>query len=988
MNKDVALLCLALLIASVCLVIPSSAIEPAMPRGFNLTAGGYDNFQYESDTEIDEHWVAYESTSYANIDIEANTPSGYTYNKVCHLYITIPVWGQPTATLKNKNCSVTNYWSFRMLSYSTGDYGSVWLYDYDNVEITHFTLSSYVDSGGADTGLWEFVRVNATGDIYFYVNGVNMKAGGGAIGNSAKEFGYIMLRVEKPNHYTSAGGAMYVDDFNNYDSGYGFGGGLGSYGYDYNIHEDDPTTISYSYTLQHYPASDYGNHIYKLKVTNRITGEVLSSETVTADCGNRNFDRSSLLGFNYGLYKFYTEKDGTNMYHELLLYIPPGGEGSTIGFSEDRVVVGENVSINYDIANYDSGTYDYKIYIYDYTSEEEAVLKSFTLDSSSGSVSWDTADFSEGYYMGTLQRITKANPDQDRVIAYASTQLVEMIRISGYTYNAVTGAALSGVNVVYKQGATSYSDTSNVSGYYMVDDLTSSAYTLVNASKASYEHHNWSFTPESGFKDIDLYLFPSDMSPYPRVAGLVLSIPYYQAIEGASVQITNYSWSDSNTTTETGFYEFDEADGVYSTLEYMMNASATGYFTSSNTNVTAAAASLTEQWFALEPSLTLSLRVKDRESGGYISTFNATIGNTTYDTTSGLLEISGLTFKWYEMTVQAPLYAYTITAFLMEADRSMEIELSLLPSEYQAGVGLYLPPHDVRFTIQDIFFRKKEDVTVTVEYIDSAISWDTLISMHGYNEDTFSANESMTGVTDSDGRVVFSMIPAARYEMKFKNDVLGIDKTWNIYPHDDKYTVYVDSGLFSGVDSWLADQPSMMGDEVIITFTTNQITEARCYLNITYNDTLQDTNSVYFFVNYSNATVLNSKTKTLDYYEYSYLVSNISGNTFIYGVTADHGEYGELREAKVVYFYKRKVVIDGWSETYYLVAGLAFSFLIGIVFSGHSVKNGAVVFPIFCWIFWYMGWMNYTGIEIILGIIMAIGVAYYVTARGREEHIT
>lgn len=988
MNKLLVGLGLALLIAGICLVTVGSALSPAIPRGFNATEGGYDSFQYKNNDELTQHWVVTKNGAGAYVTISENYPTGYTYNKFCNLGVFPGAWGAQYAQIKNKNCSSSNYWAFNVLYAYYVYHAKIYIYDDTDTLIHTLLIYDYLSDSGA-IGLWEIVRINSTNDVYVFVDGQNIKGGGGPITTSTKPIGYLKFYTWKDTYISDPGGILYLDDFSNYKDGYGGCVGLGTSGYDYIMHEEDPDDISFSFTLQHYPDSTFYDYTYKIKVMDYATGQIFSTDPFTVDHGNVAFHRSSLLGYNYGIYKFMTTKDDATLHYEVLTYIPPGEEGNLVGFTDDQIVIGEEATVTWTLINYNAALYDYEIRIKP-IEETAAIVKTFVLDASSGSVDWNTIDETQGFYVAFLARITKLNPSADFDLAYGYTNLVEKIKISGYAYNMLTGGLMSGVDVVYKQGATTYSDTTNVSGYYMVEDLMPNVYTLVNATKANYVHHNWTLIPPSGFHTVDLYLYPSNMGPYPKIGGQVLSYPYYQVVEGATVSITNYTWSDTNTTTAFGYYEFNSGDGLNASCEYMLNVSATGYFTSNDTNVTAAAASFTELYFVLEPSLTLTLRARDRDTGGYLSVFNATINSTVYSTTDGVLVISSLGYQWYEdIPIQAPDYQMALLTILMYEDKEETVELSRVPAASVAGIGMYMPPHNVHFTVQDIFFRKKEDVSVTVAVLDTTMAdWNWLHSIYGYDEDTYTQNTTMSDITDSMGGVTFLMVPAIRYKIKFVNDALGIDKTMNIYPHKNDYTVIVSSGLFGGLSNLLSEQPSIIGDEVIVTFSQNKITEQKCYLNITYNDTTLNTNSIFFYVNDSSNTVLNSVTKNLDYYEYSYLLNNISGNTFLYGLVVDHKEYGVLREGKVVHFAKRILVIDGWTEGYYFWSSFAFIFTIGALFTGITVKYAAVIVPIFSWLFWYMGWLIFTYDTIILMIITAIGIAFYITDKGRKEHMT
>ena len=70
---------------------------------------------------------------------------------------------------------------------------------------------------------------------------------------------------------------------------------------------------------------------------------------------------------------------------------------------------------------------------------------------------------------------------------------------------------------------------------------------------------------------------------------------------------------------------------------------------------------------------------------------------------------------------------------------------------------------------------------------------------------------------------------------------------------------------------------------------------------------------------------------------------------------------------------------------YYTWISIALLILVGAMFSGITVRYGAVFVPMFALLLWYVGWLRFAGDIGILGVAMVLGVLFYYKEKSREE---
>jgi len=500
-----------------------------------------DNFQYNP---LSDNWEDY---SHGRCSYK------YPYTKVVNFYC-IPSCDQDK--IKNKEASPSNYWSFVVKGSSKGSTWypglAVYFYNSSNGLIksgvtcdsycglydTYFCTCNYHHDGDV---LFEFVRVN--NKMYVFRNGVLWD-------DTPPSCNEIPAYIEIVVFGTSSDhrGNIYIDDISNED---GYVIGIGEYGYDHSAIEFDDDEIDVSYTTNQYydSGSDFDINVRKLS-----TGAIVNTTHLTNPSGVVVYNRTELLGYDYGLYLWELTKDGQLMDYDHLYYMPPG-ETSYLAFNKETYTSNEIGTITYDIANPDFSSHNYYIKIFDIYENEK---KKWHVTKESGSISFDTSELGTGTYYAILMQYS--DPVE---LAYDMTQIEEKVDIEGVSYNAKTETVLGSVNVNASQGTVWHNTTTNVTtGYYNLTDFIVDEAIQMNASKTNYVHNNFSFTPlQSGLYNINLFLLPDEnhinINP-PAIVGLVRSYPFYQNVSEATVNLWNDSigLATNNTTNSMGYFQF------------------------------------------------------------------------------------------------------------------------------------------------------------------------------------------------------------------------------------------------------------------------------------------------------------------------------------------------------------------------------------------------------------------------------------------------
>ena len=456
-------------------------------------------------------------------------------------------------SLKNTEPSPSSYWSFYVMK-SIGFVGDEWEFcdgeggGCGEMRIILYNESNYklgerlICKTPYDSMLIELIWLN--NKVYMFANGEYVTE---LLSNCPEKPAYLQIKK-----------ARYYDGGCSYDTGWIIGGvsnedgymlALGENKYDHNATEFDDEEIDVKYMANQYYDKDSE---FKIIVKKLTTGNIVNETTLNTAAGILIFNRTELLGYNYGVYTFELTKDGQLMDYDYLYYIPPG-ETPYLSFDKETYTSSETATITYDIANPDFSSHNYYIKIFDIYGNEK---KKWHVTKESGSVTFDTSELGTGTYYAILMQYS--DPVE---LAYDTTQIEEKVDIEGVSYNAKNETVLGSVNVNTSQGTVWHNTTTDATtGYYNLTNFIVDEAIQMNASKTNYIHNNFSFTPlQSGLYNINLFLLPDEnhinITP-PAIVGLVQTYPLHQNVSSATVNLWRSGFSTNNTTNSMGYFQF------------------------------------------------------------------------------------------------------------------------------------------------------------------------------------------------------------------------------------------------------------------------------------------------------------------------------------------------------------------------------------------------------------------------------------------------
>jgi len=796
--------------------------------------------------------------------------------------------------------------------------------------------------------------------VYLFMNGTLIEN----IGEMRGELRQIKLEYKVRYSWIADASEWYVDDFTT--TGYHLA--IGEENYDHNTTEFDDDEIDVEWITNLY--YDSGS-TFKVIVKRLTTGATINETDVTTSansygCGVTIYNRTELLGTNYGLYLFELTKDGQLMSYDWLYYIPPG-ETSSIAFDKETYASGETATITYDIANPDFSSHNYYIKILDIYGSEK---KKWHITKESGSVTFNTNELGAGTYYAVLTQYSEVVD-----LAYDMMQVEEKVNIEGVSYDAKNECVLGGANVNTSQGTVWHNTTTDATtGYYNLTDFIVDEAIQMNASKANYTHNNFSFTPlQSGLYEINLFLLP-DASHInvtaPAIVGLTQLYPFYQNVSYATVNIWNETWNASTTTNSMGYFAFENL----SPGTYYLNATHIKCKPSETYEVNLSSGEIEYVYILMYGLYNLTVKARDAGTHATIFNFKATLndGEQTRETTSGWLNFTGVEYGIHKVEVGANGYYSAIEYVYVYGDVEKIVYLAPLETAGEQGVGISYPPHQVEFACVDMFGNPLANIQVEVTPISTTTgAWDWLLNLFGIRNESISyyTNQTLNGTTDSRGAITFVMMENVEYEVRFVNESLGIDKTIRIYPKADHYTV-----ILTPVTS------SIVSSEDYITFNLSyEIIDDEINLSLVYNDALNQTKNLTFFV-YNSTTLLCSQNFTnTSNISVSYTVPYKAGEEYMWGYSAFHSRFGEMGRSRVL---RIAWFLDlGISRAYCTWIAIAIILFLTAMFSFTTVKFGYVAIPIVSLIFAYIGWLP--NISIII-IALCLGILAYMSKREKE----
>ena len=313
----------------------------------------------------------------------------------------------------------------------------------------------------------------------------------------------------------------------------------------------------------------------------------------------------------------------------------------------------------------------------------------------------------------------------------------------------------------------------------------------------------------------------------------------------------------------------------------------------------------------------------------------------------------------------------TVYNLQAKADRFIDSSIALVSAEADPVTqNFYLIDdltdtewwHYVQFTVQNIWGTKYSDVLCTVYEGDD-------VEYH------------VTGSTGSDGSVTFHLNQNVEYRITFIRSEGNISREITIYPKSEAYIIFVSTTA----DDWEEfDIPS--SDVITIDITKNIYNINLAYINASYDDSLNETTSLKFYLNQTNSSDPANQT-VISYHNagatssttHSFSLTDYDGESYIVHIIIEHSTYGTIHKQYSVTFIDSNIVdgIPGWSFFY---LAIFLMFITGGITKATKVEEGLLIICMEGWIFMISGWFNYyattqIGVGLTIATIFAM-IAY------------
>jgi PKD repeat protein len=350
---------------------------------------------------------------------------------------------------------------------------------------------------------------------------------------------------------------------------------------------------------------------------------------------------------------------------------------------------------------------------------------------------------------------------------------------------------------------------------------------------------------------------------YTIYPGLTVS-PIYDNTNGfVSVNISNISGGPiiiGNTLTPL-------IDLNFTTLSYTNNSAPLNFASASDLLTTGGIENIYTKVpsiiYTTDSNFIYTVNLVDSSSGSKIrnlATVNVTGSNSSpssQQTQNGVVSITS-NYGYVNFTINAQGYYEYIQSVLVTGSNDLTFSLASYSGSSQTT---WYSPHQVRITLIDNFNGDKLpgatiNITALTNTFPTGSQSDYLISVYGIN--TQSANDMMngtlimSGVSDSDGSSVFTMLSSIGYNIHIVNDTAGIDHNIKIYPLENDYNIWITT---------LATTTPLYNSIANTSLTYTAPNSTYGTFGLTYQDLSGSTSQVIFNVTcVDNRTVMYSNT--------------------------------------------------------------------------------------------------------------------------------
>lgn len=248
-----------------------------------------------------------------------------------------------------------------------------------------------------------------------------------------------------------------------------------------------------------------------------------------------------------------------------------------------------------------------------------------------------------------------------------------------------------------------------------------------------------------------------------------------------------------------------------------------------------------------------------------------------------------------------------------------------------------------------------------------------------------------TGTTGTDGGVSFLLTKDQSYRLDFSGS--AITTTSITITPGESTLFYVFVSAASPGKYW--DNGSYQPVDVIRTSVTTSTSGSLGFINVTYNDSLNQTTSWKIFVNQTNHTnasapqiTIQSQTGTGNASVGFTLTSGFTGEAYIVNVEATHTTFGQVRRSYGVQFYGTKDgSLDYIPSAIMALIAIMILVFVGSFFDSTNFAQGAGLVCAIGWIEVGLGMFSYANmyISVIVGLSIASVIAIVANMNERNK---
>jgi len=285
------------------------------------------------------------------------------------------------------------------------------------------------------------------------------------------------------------------------------------------------------------------------------------------------------------------------------------------------------------------------------------------------------------------------------------------------------------------------------------------------------------------------------------------------------------------------------------------------------------------------------------------------------------------------------------------------------------------PPKDVKFHITSFFGAPIQNANVTIQGITTSTgNWDWLVTLLGISLDEVAINgTAMTESTDTNGDVVFLMLPSVKYNITTTATGYTFPTSF-IAPQAIEYTITANWN-----ESWFSSGNDTLKD-VNVSVSWVKKNDTYSFVNISYDDqTLTTTGgTIQVYLDSAGRVANATSVATMD------ITSSSCSNSTIVNTPTGGASYRVLVNATTTdqnivrtfthYFKGAPVTLPGFDSESILWLAL-FIVIFTAAFAGaiHSPQM-SIVLCVESWVFWAIGWLDALITQFWYGETAIIGI--------------